>query len=209
MRTLQHQNALIICAGAGWGPAIAERYAALGANIILHHVADEHSMQHLISNIKAMGVKAMAFSAGINGHEQLNKLFTEVKAHFKKIDIIVINHDNPGLPITEILYNAVKHINAKGRLIYIATSPVDINLRQMLECIESLALKNAARDITINTIVAQTAGNAIFDRNTVDSDIADVAEFFASDLGGAVTGQHLIVNGINNILTTFNSTKSA
>jgi len=54
MNTLQNKTALITGSARGLGKAIAERYAALGANIVINYSRDKTSADEVVSNITAM-----------------------------------------------------------------------------------------------------------------------------------------------------------
>lgn len=195
MRTLQHQTALIICSAAGLGPAIAERYAALGAQVVLHTEKDQEPIRQVISNIKAMGVKVTSVDAEPGNENRLADLFENLSAQFKKINIVVIDQDQTNIP--DLLQQAARHISDGGRIIHL-TSTEAATLERTLALISDLALQFAGKNITINTIIIPPSGQGIFNRQTEAGDVADAAEFFASDLSGLVSGQHLLINGTRN-----------
>jgi 3-oxoacyl-[acyl-carrier protein] reductase len=56
MKTLANKVALITGSARGLGKAIAERYAALGANVVINYSRDKASADEVVSNIAAMGV---------------------------------------------------------------------------------------------------------------------------------------------------------
>lgn len=57
MNSLKNRTALITGSVRGLGKAIAERYAALGANIVINYSKDQASAEEVLSNIRAMGGK--------------------------------------------------------------------------------------------------------------------------------------------------------
>ena len=57
MYTLQNKTALITGSARGLGKAIAERYAALGANIVINYSRDKASADEVVSNITAMACR--------------------------------------------------------------------------------------------------------------------------------------------------------
>ena len=143
MNSLQHKVALVTGSARGLGKAIAERYAALGADIIINYSRDKSSADEVLSNIKAMGVKVIAIQADVSKTADVRRLFEEAKAAFGRIDIVVANAgielvETPVTDFTEeqfdrvfsintkgtyfTLQQAAKNVEDKGRIIYIASS---------------------------------------------------------------------------------------
>jgi 3-oxoacyl-[acyl-carrier protein] reductase len=143
MNTLENKVALITGSGRGLGKAIAERYAALGANIVLNYSKDKSSTDQVESNINAMGVKVISIQADVSKVEDIKRLFKEAKKAFGKIDIVVANAgiemvETPVTEFTEEQFDRLFSINTKGayftmqqaaltiedngRIIYIASS---------------------------------------------------------------------------------------
>ena len=143
MNSLQHKVALITGSARGLGKAIAERYAALGADIVINYSRDKSSADEVLSNIKAMGVNVIAVQADVSKTADVRRLFEEAKAAFGRIDIVVANAgielvETPVTDFTEeqfdrvfsintkgtyfTLQQAAKNVEDKGRIIYIASS---------------------------------------------------------------------------------------
>ena len=143
MNTLVNKVALITGSGRGLGKAIAERYAALGADIVLNYSKDKSSTDQVESNIRAMGVKVISIRADVSKVEDIKRLFAEAKRVFGKIDIVVANAgiemvETPVTEFTEEQFDRLFSINTKGayftmqqaalnvedngRIIYIASS---------------------------------------------------------------------------------------
>src|SRR5882757_4059744 len=91
MNSLHNKVALITGSARGLGKAIAERYAALGANIVINYSRDKTSAEEVVKNISAMGVKVIAIQADVTKVKEVERLFTEAKNAFGKIDIVVAN----------------------------------------------------------------------------------------------------------------------
>ncbi|MNQ12370.1 3-oxoacyl-[acyl-carrier-protein] reductase FabG [compost metagenome] len=246
MKTLNNKVALITGSARGLGKAIAERYASLGANIVINYSRDSASADEVVSNITAMGVKVIAIQADISKTDDLERLFAQAKAHFGKIDIVVANAgiELVELPVTDFteeqfdkvfsintkgtyftMQQAAKNIENNGRIIYIASSTTSYPVPGMAiyggskttprYLVDILSKEIGHRGVTVNSIIPFAIDNAgIFaDPNAfpelrkqlIDScpmgrmgqvdDVANLAEFFASDLASFVSGQHLLVNG--------------
>src|ERR1700679_4371229 len=91
MNSLRNKVALVTGSARGLGKAIAERFAALGADIVVNYSKDKSSADEVVSNIKAMGVKVIAVQADVSKVADIARLFSEAKKAFGKIDIVVAN----------------------------------------------------------------------------------------------------------------------
>lgn len=246
MKTLKNKTAIITGSARGLGKAIAERYAALGANIVINYSRDKASADEVLSNVLAMGVKAIAIKADVSKVADLEYLFGEAKKEFGKIDIVVANAgiEMVEVPVTEFteeqfdkvfsintkgtyftLQQAAKHVENNGRIIYIASSTTSFPVPGMAVyggskttpryLVDILSKEIGHKGITVNSIIpfavdhsgifAEADSYPELRKQLLDScpmqrlaeveDVANVAEFFASDLSSFVNGQHLLVNG--------------
>lgn len=246
MKNLKNKVALITGSARGLGKAIAERYAALGADIVINYSRDKASADEVLSNVLAMGVKAIAVKADVSKVADLEYLFNEAKKTFGKIDIVVANAgiEMVEVPVTEFteeqfdkvfsintkgtyftLQQAAKHVENNGRIIYIASSTTSFPVPGMAVyggskttpryLVDILSKEIGHKGITVNSIIpfavdhsgifAEANSYPELRKQLLDScpmqrlaeveDVANVAEFFASDLSSFVNGQHLLVNG--------------
>lgn len=246
MNMLKNKVALITGSARGLGKAIAERYAALGADIVLNYSRDRSAADETESNIRAMGVKVIAVQADVSKVADIERLFDEAIKAFGRIDIVVANAgiemvETPVTAFTEeqfdkvfsintkgsyfTMQQAAKHVVDNGRIIYIASSTTSYPVPGMAVyggskttpryLVDILAKEIGHRGVTVNSIIPFAVDHAgIFvdpdaypdlRKQLLDScpmgrlaeveDVANVAEFFASDLSAFVNGQHLLVNG--------------
>lgn len=246
MNTLYNKVAVITGSARGLGKAIAERYAALGAGIVVNYSRDKASAEEVVSNITAMGAKVIAVQADVTKVKEVERLFAEAKRAFGRIDIVVANAgiELIQLPVTDFteeqfdrvfsinvkgayftLQQAAREIADNGRIIYISSSTTTSPVPGMAVyggskttpkyLVEILAKEIGHRGVTVNSIIPGPVENTgVFTemakedpfylellkgspmgRLTTVNDVADIAEFFASDLSGFVSGQHLLVNG--------------
>lgn len=246
MKILNNKVAVITGSARGLGKAIAERYASLGANIVINYSKDKASADEVVSNITAMGVKVIAVQADVSVVADIERLFEEAIKAFGKIDIVVANAgiemvETPVTEFTESQFDKLFSINTKGayftmqqaakkvenngRIIYIASSTTAYPIPGMAiyggskstprYMVDVLSKEIGHKGITVNTIIPFAVDHSgIFaDENSypelrkslIDScpmgrlaeveDVANIAEFFASDLSSFVNGQHLLVNG--------------
>lgn len=242
--SLAGKAALVTGASSGLGKAIAERYAALGADIIVHYAKDRASADTVVSTVARLGQRAVAVQADITKVADIERLFAESKAAFGKLDIVVANAgielvNVPATDFTEeqfdlvfttnakgsyfTMQEAARHVADNGRILYIASSTTVFPVPGMAVyggskttpkyLVEVLAKEIGHRGVTVNSLVPYAVDNAgIFvdphhplrqslvadcpmGRLATVEDVANVAEFFASDLSSFVNGQHLLVNG--------------
>lgn len=246
MNRLDNKVALITGSARGLGKAIAERYAALGASIVINYSRDKSSADEVVGNIRAMGAKVIAIQADVSKVADVERLFKETIDAFGKIDIVVANAgielvETPVSAFTEeqfdrvfsintkgsyfTLQQAARHVSDNGRILYIASSTTSFPVPGMAVyggskttpryMVDVLSKEIGHRGVTVNSIIpfavdhsgifADPAAYPALRKQLLDScpmgrlaeveDVANIAEFFASDLSAFVSGQHLLVNG--------------
>ncbi|SHM55843.1 3-oxoacyl-[acyl-carrier protein] reductase [Chitinophaga jiangningensis] len=246
MNTLYNKTALITGSARGLGKAIAERYAALGANIVINYSKDKSSAEQVVSNIRAMGANVIAVQADVSKVAEIEQLFSEAIKAFGKLDIVVANAgiemvETPVTAFTEEQFDRLFSINTKGayftmqqaaklvqnngRIIYIASSTTVFPVPGMAiyggskttprYLVDVLSKEIGHRGVTVNAIIpfavdhsgifAEPGSYPELRQSLLNScpmgrlaeveDVANIAEFFASDLSSFVNGQHLLVNG--------------
>jgi 3-oxoacyl-[acyl-carrier protein] reductase len=246
MKTLENKVALVTGSSGGLGKAIAERFAKLGASVIIHYNSNKENADLIVKAIVDQGGQAVAFKADTTQVTEIESLFQNAKQAFGKLDIIVANAgiEHVELPVSEIteadfdkvftintkgtyftIQQASLHVEDNGRIIYIASSTTVFPVPGMAVyggskttpkyLVEVLAKEIGHRGVTVNSIIPFAVDHSgIFAnpdsylelrKSLLDScpmgrladveDVANVAEFFASDLSSFVNGQHLLVNG--------------
>lgn len=246
MTSLKNKVALITGSARGLGKAIAERYAALGADVVINYSRDKASADDTEKAIQAKGVRVLSVQADMTQVADIERLFAEAKAAFGKIDIVVANAgmemvETPVVDFTEeqfdrlfaintkgtyfTIQQAAKHIEDNGRIIYVASSTTSFPVPGMAVyggskttpryLVDILSKEIGHRGVTVNSIIpfavdhsgifAEPDSYPRLRQQLLDScpmgrlaevdDVANVAEFFASDLSSFVNGQHLLVNG--------------
>jgi 3-oxoacyl-[acyl-carrier protein] reductase len=244
MHSLKSKVALITGSGMGLGKAIAERYAKLGANIVISYSQDKSAAKEVVRRLEARGVRAIAVQADMSKVADVERLFGEATKAFGKIDIVVANAgvELADLPVSKFteeqfdrlfklntkgacftMQQAARHVADHGRIINVASTTavhpfkgVAIYGRSKTApeyLVEVLAKEIGHRGVTVNSIVPYAVDQAgIFTsgdhpmrkwlieacpmkRMAQAEDVANVAEFFASELSSFVNGHHLVVNG--------------
>jgi 3-oxoacyl-[acyl-carrier protein] reductase len=82
--------AIVTGAGGGIGRAIAERYAAEGARVVVNDI-DAAGAENVAAAIRAGGGDALALAADVSDEAQVDALFDAALARFATIDILVNN----------------------------------------------------------------------------------------------------------------------
>jgi NAD(P)-dependent dehydrogenase (short-subunit alcohol dehydrogenase family) len=109
--------ALITGSARGIGKAIAERFASLGANVVVNYSSDEKNARETVDNIRKQNVRAVAVKADITKVAEI--LFSVTLQEFGKLDIVVANAgreivDLPIVNATEVDFDRIFADNDKG-----------------------------------------------------------------------------------------------
>jgi 3-oxoacyl-[acyl-carrier protein] reductase len=242
---LDGKVALVTGSARGIGKTIAERFAALGADVAMNYSRDRAGAEKTAGEIEASGANVIAVQADVAEPASLEQLFSAALDRFGKLDIVVANAgvemvEQPVVDFTEADFDrmfsvnakgtfftlqlAAKHIADRGRIIYVGTSNTRYPLpghglyggsklaAQFL--VEVLAKEIGSREVTVNSILpTATSGAGVHTDNVREEvmefvrsfrpiprmgtpdDVADAAEYLASDLGSFVSGQHLLLSG--------------
>lgn len=103
MKTLAGKVAVVTGASKGIGAAIATRFGAEGASVVVHYGSDNKGAENVVATIEKAGAKAMAVQGDLSKPEQVALVFAEADKAFGKIDVLV---NNAGVydfrPLTEV-----------------------------------------------------------------------------------------------------------
>ncbi len=91
MTDLTGKVALVTGSARGLGRAIAQRYAALGAGIVVNYAGSEQAAAELVAHIEGQGGKAIAVRADVSKVAEINRLFDIDRQMFGRPDIVVAN----------------------------------------------------------------------------------------------------------------------
>jgi 3-oxoacyl-[acyl-carrier protein] reductase len=143
MTTLRNKVALITGSARGIGCAVAERYAALGASVVVNYRTEEAAARETVAAIERAGASAIAVQADVSKIADLDRLFAAALEKFRRLDVVVVNAgvEVIGRRIEEIseadfdrvfsinakgafftLQRAAKHVVDGGRIIYVGSS---------------------------------------------------------------------------------------
>lgn len=115
-RSLQGKIAVVTGASTGIGLAIAKRFVAEGASVV---IADRRQ-QELDAAVAELGDQAIGVRADVSSLQDLDTLFDTVKQHHGRIDVLVANAGGGSMAalgaITEDLFDQTFGTNVKGVL---------------------------------------------------------------------------------------------
>ncbi|MBK8130116.1 MAG: SDR family oxidoreductase [bacterium] len=88
---LNGKVASVTGAGRGIGRAIALKRAQAGADVVVNYLEREDAAHEVVEWIRGLGRRAVAIRADVAAEEGVDALFTEMGAHFTRLDIVVNN----------------------------------------------------------------------------------------------------------------------
>jgi NAD(P)-dependent dehydrogenase (short-subunit alcohol dehydrogenase family) len=88
-KKLSNKVAVITGAARGIGSAIAKRFAAEGALVVINYASREKDAERTMAAIQAKGGVAITFQADITKASAVEQLFTAANERFGRIDILV------------------------------------------------------------------------------------------------------------------------
>jgi 3-oxoacyl-[acyl-carrier protein] reductase len=83
--------AVVTGASKGIGAAIASHLAAEGAAVVVNYSASKAGADRVVSEIASRGGKAVAIQADMTQQPQIERLFSEAKQRFDRLDVLVNN----------------------------------------------------------------------------------------------------------------------
>jgi 3-oxoacyl-[acyl-carrier protein] reductase len=119
MTDLTGKVAVVTGSARGIGEAIAKRFAALGARVVINYSTDEANALRTASEIEAAGGRAHVVQADVSSPSDIDRLFAETVSAFGSVDIVVANAGReviaqPAVDVTEEDFDRIFDVNAKG-----------------------------------------------------------------------------------------------
>ena len=151
MKLLEGKTDLITGASRGIGKAIAEKFAAEGANLILTDLFYDDNAKALEEQLSAMGVKAKMYASDASKYEQAASVVEEAAKEFGAIHILVnnagITRDTLLMRMTEEQWDLVINVNLKS-------------VFNLTKAVQPLMLKQRTGSIINMSSVVGVSGNA-------------------------------------------------
>jgi 3-oxoacyl-[acyl-carrier protein] reductase len=91
MQRLAGRTALVTGGNTGIGRAVAQAYAAEGADVAIAWFERESQARHLVADIEALGRRALAVRCDVTREAEVVALYRDVLAAFGHLDIVVSN----------------------------------------------------------------------------------------------------------------------
>lgn len=88
---LQNKIALITGASRGIGAAIAQKFAAEGAFVVVNYLKNKDLAEKVVKEIEGKGGQGVALQADVQNKEQVNEMIAQIIDSFGGIDIVVNN----------------------------------------------------------------------------------------------------------------------
>lgn len=112
------KTVVVTGAGGGFGEGIAQRFAALGGQLIVADIRGDEA-ERVARQIEAAGGKAGAIAADVTQSTDMGRIAAEATARFGGVDILINNagftHKNkPMLEVDEATFDRVFAINVKS-----------------------------------------------------------------------------------------------
>lgn len=115
---LNRQTALITGASRGIGAAIAERFATLGMNVIIHYSESHEAANHVARRCLSLGANAITLSADIRSAEQVERMKEKLDSRGLVPNILVnnagVSHFGLLSDMSEEEWDQVMNVNLKG-----------------------------------------------------------------------------------------------
>lgn len=90
-KKLAGKVALVTGASKGIGASIAEQLAEEGASVVVNYSSSKEDADRVVQSIERKGGKAIAIQANMTNQKDIDRLFSETKKAFGKLDILINN----------------------------------------------------------------------------------------------------------------------
>jgi len=121
MAKLNGKVEVVTGASKGIGAAIAEKFGAEGAKVVVNYARDKAAAEKVVQKIYQLGGEALAVQADVSKAQGVKKLLAATEAAFGKVDILVNNAGvyefRPLGSVDEEHYRKIFDLNVLGLLL--------------------------------------------------------------------------------------------
>lgn len=121
MSKLKNKVAVVTGASKGIGAEIAKSLAAEGASVVVNYASSKEGADRVVSDIVGKGGKAVAVQGDVAKAADVERIFTETKKAFGKLDVLVNNAGvykfTPLAEVTEQEFHRQFNTNVLGLLL--------------------------------------------------------------------------------------------
>jgi 3-oxoacyl-[acyl-carrier protein] reductase len=131
MAKLNGKVAVVTGASKGIGAAIAEKFGAEGAKVVVNYARDKAGAEKVVQKINQSGGESVAVQADVSKAQGIKKLFAETEAAFGNVNILVNNAGvyefRPLESVDEEHYRKLFDLNVLGLLLTTKEAVVHMN----------------------------------------------------------------------------------
>ena len=121
MSKLADKVAIVTGASKGIGASIAKYLAAEGAAVVVNYASGKADAERVVAEITSKGGKAVAVQANVAKQSDIDRLFSETKKAFGRLDVLVNNAGvyefSPLEDVTEAHFHKHFDVNVLGLLL--------------------------------------------------------------------------------------------
>jgi 3-oxoacyl-[acyl-carrier protein] reductase len=170
---LKGKVAIVTGASKGIGASIAKHLAEEGADVVVNYATSKEGADRVVSEIASKGGKAIAVQADVSKEKDIQRLFTETKKSFGKVDILI---NNAGIyEFAPLEFISTEHFHKM----------FDLNvLGLLLACKEALKyLKKGSSIVNISSIAGITPGPNMAVYSATKASVDALTKSLAKELG--------------------------
>lgn len=117
-KSLSEMTVLITGGSGGIGAAVAERFASIGMNVVIHYLKSHELANEVARKCISYGSKVLTTSADLRSRDDILKMKEKLENHQMLPDILVnnagISHYGMLSEVTDEAWNQVMDVNLKG-----------------------------------------------------------------------------------------------
>lgn len=141
MVNLEGKSVIVTGAGRGIGKAIAQKFASLGAKVLVSDVVEEN-VNKVVEEIKSNGGQAVGIVTDVTKSDQVDEMINKCTSEFGSLDVIInnagITKDALCMRMSDEQWDQVIDVNLKG--VFLCTrAAYKVMMKQRSGCIISLS----------------------------------------------------------------------